>query len=166
MTIRSRAAIIAIASGLCACSGTVQDPPAGRTPEATASLAVPEDLAAVDTPLYLNRVMIPPTPEMLKAALTNDPDAMRDAIATTATTCQASSTCPAQFASCSAWSTPSLCSSTCGTPSCLCRPLKDCVGVPPEPREVDTFNSFRICFDSATNACTQWSSTTSSFCGC
>ena len=166
MTIRVRAVVIAIACGLCACEAAGQAPPASRAPEATASVAVPEELAAVDTPLYVNRALIAPTPEMLKAALTNDPDAMRDSIATTATTCQASNTCPAQFASCTAWSTPSMCSSTCGTPLCLCRPLKDCVGEPPEPRETDTFNSFRICFDSAQHACTHWSSTTSSFCGC
>jgi hypothetical protein len=166
MTIRARAAVIAIACGLCACEAAGQGPPAGRAPEATASVAVPEELTAVDTPLYVNRAMIPPTPEMLKAALTNDPDTMRDAIVNTAGTCQASTTCPAQFASCTAWSTPSLCNSTCGASFCICRPIIQCGGDPPEPKEVDTYNSFRICFDSAQNACTQWSSTTSSFCGC
>jgi hypothetical protein len=166
MTIRSRAVVIAIACGLCACSGAVQDPLAGRAPEATTSAAVPQELAAVATPLYINRAMIPPTPAMLKAALSGDPDAMRDAIATTATTCQASSSCPAQFGSCSGWSTPSMCSSTCGAPFCLCHPLKNCLDEPPEPREVDTFNSFRVCFDSTQHGCTEWSNTTSQFCGC
>ncbi|HEX3473461.1 MAG TPA: hypothetical protein VHT91_00395 [Kofleriaceae bacterium] len=166
MTIRARAVIIAIACSVCACQAAGQDPPAGRAPDATASVAGPDELAAVDTPLYVNRAMIPPTPEMVKAALTGDPDAMRDAIANTASTCQASTTCPAQFASCTSWSTPTTCSSTCGASFCLCRPIKDCIGEPPEPKEVDTFNSFRICFDSAQNACTQWNSTTTSFCGC
>jgi hypothetical protein len=107
-----------------------------------------------------------PSPELLKAALTNDPDAMREAVAATASTCQAASTCPAQFGSCGTWSTPSLCSETCGTPLCICRPIKDCEGEPPEPRGTDTFNSYRVCFDPNHNACTEWSSTTSTFCGC
>jgi hypothetical protein len=166
MTIRARAVVIAIACGLCACEAAGQGPPAGRAPEATASMADPEEPAAVDTPLYINRAMIPPTPEMLKAALSNDPDAMRDAIVTTAGTCQASSTCPSQFGSCTNWSTPSLCSATCGASFCICRPIRLCDGEPPEPKEVDTYNSFRVCFDSSANACTEWSNTTSSFCGC
>jgi hypothetical protein len=118
------------------------------------------------TPMLLTRAVIAPTSEMLKAALANDPDAMRDAQAATAATCHASSTCPAQFGSCSGWSTPALCSETCGTPFCFCRPIKDCMGEPPEPRGTDTFNSFRVCFDANQNACTEWSSTISTFCGC
>lgn len=168
MTIRARAVVIAIACGLCACESAGQGPPAGRAPEATASVADPDpdEPATADTPLYLNRAMIPPTPEMLKAALSNDPDAMRDAIVATAGTCQASSTCPSQFGSCTNWSTPSLCSATCGASFCICRPIRLCDGEPPEPKEVDTYNSFRVCFDSSQNACTEWSNTTSSFCGC
>jgi hypothetical protein len=45
-------------------------------------------------------------------------------------------------------------------------PLRDCDGEPPEPRGTDTFNSFRVCFDANQNPCTEWSSTTSTFCGC
>jgi hypothetical protein len=166
MTIRARAVVIAIACGLCACEAAHQAPPAGRAPEATATIADPDEPDPADTPLYVNRAMLPPTPEMLKAALNNDPDAMRDAIVTTATSCQASSTCPAQFASCTSWSTPSLCSATCGASFCICRPIRLCEGEPPEPKEVDTYNSFRVCFDPSQNACTEWSNTTSSFCGC
>jgi len=165
MTIRVRAVVIAITCGLCACEAAGQDPPAGRAPEATASVAAPDELSAVDTPLYVHRAMISPTPEMLKAALTNDPDAMRDAIANTAGTCQASTTCPAQFASCTSWSTATLCSETCGG-ACLCHPITECGDDPPESRGRDTYNSFRICFDPNQNACTQWLSTTSTFCGC
>jgi hypothetical protein len=163
MDIAVRAVVIAVACSLCACSAAGQAPPPGGAPEAIASTADP---TTGDTPLYLNRAMIPPTPEMLKAALSNDPDAMRDAISVTASSCQASSTCPAQFASCTSWSTPSLCSATCGVSFCLCRPLPDCEGEPRTPREVDNYNSFRICFDPDLNGCTEWSKTTSQFCGC
>jgi hypothetical protein len=165
MTIRARAAIIAIACGLCACEAAGQGPPAGRAPGATTSVTEPEDPAAVDAPLYLNRAMIPPTPEMLKAALSNDPDAMREAISAAAGTCQASSSCPAQFGSCTNWSTPTLCSETC-VGVCLCHPVIDCGDDPPVSRGRDTYNSYRICFDPNQNACTEWSSTTSTFCGC
>jgi hypothetical protein len=167
MTIRARALIVAIACGLCACEAagqTSQAPPADPASPAASSMEVqsPTD----DTTLTIPRVMIAPTPEMLKAALTGDPDAMRDSVIATASTCQAASSCPAQFGSCGTWSTPSLCNETCGLPLCRCMPLKDCDGEPPEPRGTDTFNSFRVCFDSGGNSCTEWSSTTSTFCGC
>lgn len=165
MTIRARAAVIAIACGLCACEAAGQGPPAGRAPEATDPVAEPAAPAADDAPLYTIRAVIAPTPEMLKAALTNDPDAMRDSISAAAGTCQASTTCPAQFASCTTWSTSTLCSETCSG-ICLCHPIIDCGDDPPESRGRDTFNSFRICFDPNQNACTQWLSTTSTFCGC
>ena len=167
MTIRSRAVVIALACGLGACEAagqTSQAPPADPAPPGASSMEVqsPTD----DTTLTIPRAVIAPTPEMLRAALTNDPDAMRDAVVATAATCQASSSCPAQFASCGSWSTPSLCSETCGAPLCRCMPIRLCDGEPPEPRGTDTFNSFRVCFDSNANACTEWSSTTSTFCGC
>ena len=166
MTIRARAVVIAIACGLCACEAAGQGPPAGRTPEATTWVAEPDEQAAGDTPLYTTRAMIAPTPAMLKAALSNDPDAMRDAIVTLAGTCQASSTCPAQFASCTNWSTPTLCNETCGPGMCFCHPVRFCDGEPPEPRGTETFNSFRVCFDPNQNGCTEWSNTTTTFCGC
>ena len=162
MTIRARAVVIAIACGLCACEAAGQGPPASRAPDTTAPAAEP---TTDDTPAYTTRAVIAPTPEMLKAALTNDPDAMRDSISAAAGTCQAATTCPAQFASCTNWSTPTLCSETCGG-ICLCHPITECGDDPPESRGRDTYNSFRICFDPNQNACTQWSSTTSTFCGC
>lgn len=165
MTIRARAAVIAIACGLCACEAAGQGPAASQAPETTASVAEPA-APADDTPMYTIRAVIAPTPEMLKAALTNDPDAMRDSISAAAGTCQAATTCPAQFASCTAWSTPTLCSETCGPGVCLCHPVIDCDGEDGGTRGRDTYNSFRICFDPSQNACTQWSSTTSTFCGC
>jgi len=163
MLIRARIAVIAAVCGVCACTTPSHDPPASRTPEPGPVWDQPE--TAEVTSEIAARVVLPPTAEMLKAALANDPDAMRDAAALTGT-CQAASTCPAQFGSCSNWSTQSLCNETCGASFCFCRPVRLCEGDPPEPRGVQTFNSFRVCFDPAHNACTEWTNTTTSFCGC
>jgi len=171
MTIRVRVAA-ALLCGLCACTSTSHDPPAPADPTASAApvtATVLEVAATADEaapPTVIARAMIAPTPAMLQAALLNDPDAMREAATATLTSCQASSTCPAQFGSCGSWSTPSLCSQTCGAPLCRCKPVWACDGEPPEPRGTDTFNSFRVCFDANQNACTEWSSTTNTFCGC
>jgi hypothetical protein len=165
MSISARAIVVAVVCNLWACTTSTQAPPtpapalepaaapqAAYTPDETA------DFAAVR--------VIAPTPEMLKAALANDPDAMRDAAATQST-CQATTTCPAQFSSCTSWSTTTQCGSTCGPGVCICKPVRDCdPGDPGVPRGTNSFNSFRICFDSSQNACTQWSLTTSTFCGC
>src|SRR5579872_5402427 len=49
MTIRARAAVIAIACGLCACEAAGQGPAASQAPETTASVAEPA-APADDTP--------------------------------------------------------------------------------------------------------------------
>jgi hypothetical protein len=179
MIIASRAAALAAAFSLWACTqAPPRDPPADRPPALDPVVdpivdpvvdpvvsAAPEALTD-EAAAFTTRRFLAPSPELLKAALTNDPDIMRDAVIATASTCQAASTCPAQFGSCGSWSTPSLCSETCGAPLCVCRPIRQCEGEPPEPRGTDTFNSFRVCFDPSHNACTEWSSTTSTFCGC
>lgn len=172
MDIRVRGVVIAVACSLCACSAASQpsqDPPPG--PEAAPVVSALASHMEVDSPsgeatMSIARALIAPTPAMLAAALSNDPDAMRDALVATASTCQASSSCPAQFGSCGGWSTPSLCNETCGAPLCRCRPIIDCDGEPPEPSDTQTFNSFRVCFDANHNACTEWTSTQSRFCGC
>lgn len=161
MKITARTAGLVAACSLWACTASSPSPaPEPVAPELATLATTPEDVS-----VFVARTVTPPTADMLKAALSNDPDAMRDAIALT-TTCQAATTCPTQFASCTAWSTPSLCSSTCGASQCFCRPIRLCEGEPPVPRQVDTFNSFRICFDPNQNACTEWQQTISSFCGC
>ena len=166
MTIRARVAVIVIAGGLYACAPASHDPPASSAAVSEAVEAVMEVPALADeAPAIVARKLITPTPEMLKAALSNDPDAMRAAV-TTAGTCQAASTCPAEFGACTNWSTPTICNETCGAPYCICRPIRLCGGDPPEPRGTQTFNAFRICFDPQQHACTEWSNTSSSFCGC
>jgi hypothetical protein len=163
MTIAIRAAIIGLACSLCACTTSPHPPPSPEpaAPEPALSAAPPGD----EAPEYTVRAVIPPTPAMLKAALSNDPDAMRDAVATQAA-CQATSTCPAQFGACTAWSTTTLCSSTCGPGFCLCKPIRLCEGEPPEPKGQDTYNAFRVCFDANQNACTEWLNTSVTVCGC
>lgn len=164
-----RVAIAAAAlCGLFACTQATTSPPPQPTesPAVEPAATVMELTAGPDEPsLTIARAVIAPSAEMLRAALAGDPDAMR-AAATATATCQAASTCPAQFGSCSSWSTPSLCSQTCGAPLCRCRPIRDCPDDPPEPSGTETYNSFRVCFDPNQNACTEWSNTKNSFCGC
>lgn len=166
MSITARIVVVALACSLWACTTSPRQPPAPESsePERTASPVVAS--AADEAPLFVERTLIEPTPAMLRAALANDPDAMREAAATAVAGCQASSSCPAQYASCTNWSTASLCNSSCGPGVCICRPIRFCEGEPPEPRGTDTFNAFRVCFDPQQHACTEWQQTSSTFCGC
>jgi hypothetical protein len=162
-----------IATGLAACTSSVspsESPPAAAAPTAATAPATATTVSALITDegatLYLARAVTPPTPAMLQAALANSPDAMRDAVATQ-TTCQAAVTCPPQYASCSTWSTYTLCGSQCGPGVCICKPVIDCS--PDDPSSLrgrDTYNAFRVCFDSNQNACTEWAQSISTYCGC
>jgi hypothetical protein len=166
MSIAPRTVIVAVICSLAACT-TPTTPAANPEPGETHATVSELTGSRDDAPTYIARAVIAPTPAMLKAALANDPDAMRDAVvASVPAGCQAASTCPAQFGACTNWSTTTLCNETCGVGVCICRPIIDCDGEPPETKGRDTFNSFRVCFDSNQNACTEWSSTTSTFCGC
>lgn len=160
-----RAVAVAALCMLWACTSTSPQPP---SPEPQASRTeveiVGDDLGEAAAATVL--AMIEPTPAMLKAALRDDPDAMRDAAETSLLACQAASTCPAQFGSCSSWSTPAVCAESCGPGVCFCRPIRDCPGEPPEPRGQRTTNSFRVCFNPAGQACTEWAASTTTFCGC
>jgi len=164
MSITARIVIAAFACSAWACTATPRQPPAPEQsePERAAS---PVAASSDEAPLFVERQVIVPTEAMLRAALSNDPDAMREAAAAVAG-CQASSSCPAQFASCTNWSTPALCNETCGPGVCICRPVWQCDGEPPEPRGTDTYNAYRICFDPAQHACTEFQQTQSTFCGC
>lgn len=164
MSTTARIGIVAVACSLWACTTSPRQTPAPEPSEAE-RFASPVTASTDEAPLFVLREVIPPTEAMLKAALSNDPDAMRDAAAAVAG-CQASNSCPAQFASCTSWSTPSVCNSSCGPGVCICRPVRLCEGEPPEPRGTDTFNSFRVCFDPAQHACTEWQQTSTTFCGC
>ena len=117
---------------------------------------------------------IEPTPAMLAAALAGEPLKMQ--AATAQTSCQAASTCPAGFGACTTWSAPSQCSATCTeSPICTCPIVVLHPGdPPPEPCVPDlsvlrgrtTFNSFRVCFNSAQQACTEWKQSVTFSCGC
>jgi hypothetical protein len=110
----------------------------------------------------------PATPEMVAAALTGDPEVMAKAVGISAA-CHAASTCPAQFASCASWSAFSSCGSSFCTGGCVIPPK--CGPSDPDcefsQRTGHTSNSFRVCFDAAQNACTEWrTQTTATGCGC
>jgi hypothetical protein len=163
MSVTARTMTLAVACSLWACTAPSVPSPA---PEPASTAEAPE-ISLNPADVFATRTVLTPTADMLEAALTGDPEVMRQAVAaTTASSCVAASTCPSQFASCTNFSSPSLCSSTCGESFCFCRPIRLCEGEPPEPRQVDIFNSFRICFDPAGNSCTEWQQTISSFCGC
>jgi hypothetical protein len=162
MIIRARAIVIALVCGVCACTAAPHDPPVSRAadPDPIADPAAATD----DTPAYITRMFIPPTAEMARAAQANDLEAMRDAVAFD-TTCHATSSCPSQFGSCSGWSASTLCSSVCNIGVCLCKPIISCTD-PPETKGRDTYNAFRVCFDSNQNGCTEWLNTSVTTCGC
>lgn len=163
MSITARIMVVAVACSLWACTTA----PPQSTPEPTAPERLSTQVAATadEASLFVEVAVVEPTPAMLRAALANDPEAMRESTASL-TSCQPSSTCPAEFASCTAWSTPSLCAESCGPGFCFCRPIRLCEGEPPVPRGTETFNSFRICFNPQQQPCTQWQQTVSTFCGC
>jgi hypothetical protein len=122
------------------------------------------DVTDEETPAPPAELLLPPTPALLQAALSGDPDVMRSAV-TAQGACQAASTCPSQFASCSGWSPRSECDSSCGPGFCRCRPDDDSC-VPGDLRGRVTFNAFRVCFDSAGHSCTEWQQSFFTFCGC
>lgn len=151
-------ALMIVLLGLAAC-GQVQ-PPEQVTDDQTADLTT----TSVSSELRFSA----PTPEMLAAALTGDPDRMAAAIPLAAA-CHAPSTCPAQFGSCGTWSSFSSCGSSFCTGGCV-RPPK-C-----SPSNLNcefsqqfgrTSESFQVCFDAARNGCTQWRNQTAvTGCGC
>lgn len=110
----------------------------------------------------------PASPEMVAAALTGDPEQMAKAIGLAAA-CHAASTCPAQFASCASWSSFTTCGSQFCSGGCVlppkCSPAtQDCEV---SQRFAQSSQSFRVCFDAAQNACTEWrTSTALTGCGC
>jgi hypothetical protein len=160
MSMRAGAVCLAIALGACTASAPETSAPAPAPVPALAQVfdENEEELMAV--------AVIEPTEAMLKAALADDPEAMRDAVVALAG-CQAASTCPAEYGSCSSWSGWSQCDQTC-VGLCLCKPIwsPECEGVPPEPKGTNSYNSFRVCFNSSGQSCTEWQKTTSTFCGC
>jgi len=155
MTIRAFAVSLFTTCVLCACT---QAPPAApaTTSEQTSSLSDEQ------APAFLPAVLEAPTPAMLRAALSGDQEAMRNAIPA-AGTCHTATTCPA-FPSCTGWSGFAFCGDTCTKRCChdrLCN----------EPDTGGTvFNEqFRVCFTSAGSAgpsCTEWATQSQTLCGC
>jgi hypothetical protein len=142
----------------------------GAGPEPWPSAAGPDEAPPASV-----EQLIAPTPAMLAAALTGDPVKMQ-AAAATQSSCHAASTCPAAYGSCSSWSAFSQCDATCTESSiCTCPPvIEHPDDPPPEPCVPDlsirrgrmTSNSFRVCFNSVAQACTEWKQAVSFSCGC
>jgi hypothetical protein len=140
MSIKTIALSLFVVSALAACSKPSDD--LSNNPEATAE-DVPSSVEAV----------IPTTPAMLAAALTGDPELMRDAARAEGGSCHAPSTCPG-FASCGGWSQLNICNETCGS-SC---------GLAKTTHQYS--DSFRVCFNAAGASCTEWRQHHFSFCDC
>jgi hypothetical protein len=156
MNIRALAVCLLAACGLLACTQAPPEPPA----EPAAGLL---DEEAVAAPV---EAFIEPTPAMLQAALSGDPVAMRDAAASLST-CHAPTTCTG-YGSCSGWSAYSFCNATCGPLQCICNPHADptCDGTFDILRGRNYFESYRVCFNSAGQSCTEWRQSISTYCGC
>jgi hypothetical protein len=134
----------------------------------------PVDLGLDEAPPASVERLIEPTPAMLEAALAGDPSKMQLAAATL-TSCAAPSSCPAGFGSCTAWSAPAECSVTCTENRvCTCPPMPEHPDTPPEVCVPDlsvrlghrTLSSFRVCFNAAQQACTEFQQSSNFFCGC
>lgn len=140
MSIKTIALSLVVVSALAACSKPSDE--LSSNPEATVE-DVPPSVEAV----------IPTTPAMLAAALTGDPDVMRDAARAEAGSCHAPSTCPG-YASCGGWSRLNVCDEVCGS-SC---------GLAKTTHQYS--DSFRVCFNAAGASCTEWRQSHHSFCDC
>jgi hypothetical protein len=132
-----------------------------------------EPLGPGEAPPASTERFVEPTPAMLVAALSGSPVAMQ--AATTLSGCPAPSTCPTGFGACTGWSAPSQCNQTCTESSlCSCPIVIEHPDFPSEPCVPDlsirrgrtTSSSFRVCFNSAQQACTEWRQSLSFSCGC
>jgi hypothetical protein len=140
----------------------------------TSAAPVPADPGpGEELPASVER-FVAPTPEMLAAALSGNPAKMQTAAASL-TSCPAASTCPAGYGSCTAWSTPAACDSICfESPLCTCPILPEHPDFPNEPCTPDlsvhrgrtTLDSFRVCFNAAQQACTEYKQSVTFSCGC
>jgi hypothetical protein len=167
LKIRTFIVSLAVACSLGACTAAAPEPEPG--PDVTApglDVTAPGDEEAA--PAAEERI-IAPTPEMLDAALFGDPEAMAAVVPLSG--CQAPSTCPSQYGSCSGWSNWAQCSLSCNSnPWCGCGPEHPdeppCEPNPYETSALVTSNRFRVCFNSQGQSCTEWNRGFSSYCGC
>lgn len=103
--------------------------------------------------------VIPPTEEMLAAALAGQPLPMLPA-----SLCPTANTCPAEYGSCSSWSQATTCSdAACGSDTCTTRKCVDwekphCLEweITSVPARWDSSWSYRVCFNQAGSACTEY----------
>lgn len=101
----------------------------------------------------------PPTAEMLRAARASDPGQMAAAMGPL-DVCQAASSCDASYGSCTNFSAWAACGSMSCRAGCYHNPLeRDGTGS-------QTYNRYRICFNSAGQPCTNWEQSTQTWCGC
>ena len=161
MIIRAVVVSLAVACGLAACTSVAPEP---RPAEPGPGEALP---ASVER-------FVEPTPAMLAAALSGNPATMH-AAAASLTSCPAASTCPAGYGSCTTWSAPSECNSTCTeSPLCTCPIMPEHPDYPNEPCVPDlsvlrgrtTSSAFRVCFNAAQQACTEFKQSVTFSCGC
>jgi len=115
----------------------------------------PETMVEVEVQASTAEIVVPPPPEVIAAALSGDPDAMARVMITSG--CHAPFECPPQYGSPTIWSSFTWCDEVCDAGSC-----------PPGEgfHGHDTFESYRLKFDSAQNACTEWQVETLPICGC
>lgn len=140
MSIKTIALSLVVVSAVAACSKPAEE--LSNNPEATVE-DVPPSVEAV----------IPTTPAMLAAALTGDPDRMREAARIEAGSCHAPSTCPG-YESCGTWSSLNMCDETCGSSCSLARTTHQ------------YSDSYRVCRNAAQDSCTEWRQHHFSFCDC
>lgn len=141
---------------------------------AASSAPWPDQAAPDEQPPPSVERLVEPTSAMLAAALTGNPITMQ-AAAAAISGCPAPSTCPTSFGSCTSWSAPSACNDSCfESPICTCPIVPEHPDVPPETcipdlsvRRGRTFSSaFRICFNAAQQACTEFRQSVTFSCGC
>jgi len=125
----------------------------------TAASSEPGDKAQPETKVEVQassaEIVVPPTPAMLAAALTDDPDAMPQV---TIASCQAPFTCPSRYDIRQNWSDATWCDDYCDGG----------LGCPPEEGDHGQviFQSTRRVYDIDGNFCTEWRLTTVPICGC
>lgn len=151
MSIRTLAVILLTTCGIWGC---MQAPPAATSEQESAVMEV-------QAPELALAVVEAPTLAMLQAALSGDPEAMRDAIPADGS-CHAATTCPTSFGSCGGWSALAECSTSCTRPCCHDAPLCH----EPDVGGTIKWQQFRVCFDGSGASCTEWHITSRSICGC
>ena len=152
MTIKALAFSLFATFGVVACT---QAPP---PPSSEQMMSMTE----LDVPPALPAAFGDATPEMLRAALSNDPEAMAAAIPSLGS-CHAPFTCGAEFGSCGSWSSFSFCGNSCTKRCCHDAPLCN----EPDIGGTVVNERFQVCWNSArTASCTNWQTQSQNVCGC